>query len=153
MKYGATMKKASITTNATRRWATPLILVGGGPAAPSETSPTAIAPAKPALGVPRSSLGVIFRSLAPTEETRRSHEQHERHDDEDDRVRRLGVEHLREPFDHAERVAGDDRSHDRSEPADDDDREDDDDEVGAHQRVDLIHRRREHAREPGQAHA
>src|SRR5712692_10746211 len=77
-------------------------------------------------------------SALPAEQTRRLDQQHQGHDDEDHRVRGFGVEDLREPFDHAEREAGDDRAHDGAHPANDHHRENDDDEVGAHQRVDLV---------------
>src|ERR1700688_4951370 len=59
----------------------------------------------------------------PAEQARRADEEDDRHDDEDDRVRGLGIEHLRQAFDHAEREAGEDRAANRAHPANHDDRE------------------------------
>ena len=71
----------------------------------------------------------------------------DRHDDEHHRVRRLRVEHFRQPFDDAEHEAGHDRAEDRSHAANHHDREDDGDDVRAHARTDLVDRRGEHAGE------
>src|ERR1700751_2929455 len=76
-----------------------------------------------------------------------SNQEDDRHDDEHHRIRRLRVEHLRQPFDDAEHEAGQDRAKDRSHAADHYDREDDGDDVRAHARTDLVDRRGEHAGE------
>src|SRR5882762_3309144 len=81
------------------------------------------------------------------EEARRLDHQHDRHDYEDHRVRRLRIEHLGQALDHPEREAGHDRAHDRAHASDHDHREDHDDQVGSHERIDLVERRRHHARE------
>src|SRR5881296_2008869 len=65
----------------------------------------------------------------------------------------LGIEDLREALHHPEAEAGGARAHDRAESADHDHGEDDDDEVGAHERVHLIDRRRQHARQRREADA
>src|SRR6267154_1885633 len=81
------------------------------------------------------------------EEARRLDHQHDRHDDEDHGVRRLRIEHLGQALDHPEREAGHDRAHDRAYASYRDHREDHDDQVGSHKRIDLVDRRRHHARE------
>src|ERR1700722_9024198 len=74
----------------------------------------------------------------PPKQAGRPDQEHDGHDDEHHRVRRLGVKHLRQPFDDAEHEAGDDRAEVRAHAANHDDREDDGDDVRAHARTDLI---------------
>ena len=75
------------------------------------------------------------------------------HDEEDDGARRLGIEDLGQPFDDAEREAGDDGAEQRIEAADHDDGEDDAEDVGAHHGADLVDRRDHHAGEAGERDA
>src|SRR5271154_3580444 len=89
----------------------------------------------------------------PAEQARRAKEEDDRHDDEDHRVRGLGIEHLRQAFDYAEREPREDRAENRAHPADHDDGEHDGDDIGAHAWTNLIDRRREHARDRGEGDA
>src|SRR5258708_32738353 len=81
-----------------------------------------------------------FMSPLPEQALRPDH-QDDSHHDEDHGVGSLGEVHLRETFDHAQREAGDDRSHDGAHAADHNHCEHDDDQVRAHERTDLVDRR------------
>src|SRR5574338_1051233 len=86
------------------------------------------------------------------EKARRPYQQDDDHDDEDHHGGGFGVEHLGEAFDESQPDAGDDGAEDGPHAADHYHREDHDEQVGAHERIDLEHRRREHAGEGRQGH-
>src|SRR6201995_2986425 len=71
-------------------------------------------------------------------EASRPDQKNDRHDDEHHRVRRLRVEHFRQPLDDAEHEAGHDRAEDRTHAAAHHDREHDGDDVRAHAWTDLV---------------
>src|SRR6186997_3077620 len=79
--------------------------------------------------IPVAGLALMMLALLP-EETRGLDQQHDHHDDENHRSRRLGVEDLRQPFDHAQAEPRDDRAENRAHPADHHDGEYHDDHVG-----------------------
>src|ERR1700722_209260 len=83
----------------------------------------------------------------PPKQAGRPDQKNDRHYDEHHRVRRLRVEHFRQPLYDAEHKAGHDRTEDRSHAANHHDCEDDGDNVRAHARADLIDRRGEYASE------
>jgi len=84
---------------------------------------------------------------------RSPHQQYDDHHDEDQRVVDLRIKHRADRLQQAEREAGEDRTADRPEPADDDDRERVDDDLIAHRRLDVLVRRRQHAGERRERHA
>src|SRR4249920_2924531 len=73
----------------------------------------------------------------PSGQSRWLHQQHQHHQDEYHSVGSFGVEVFGQSLNHAERKAGDDRSHDGAHAADHHHREHDDDEISTHQGPDL----------------
>src|SRR5205814_121962 len=89
----------------------------------------------------------------PSSQSRRLYQQHQHQQHEYYGVGGLGIEVFGQALDHPEREAGDDGTHDGTHAADYDHGEHDDDEVGAHQRADLVDRRRQHAGKRGKTDA
>src|ERR1700689_5918677 len=111
-----------------------------------------------AMALPRRSLLVMSAAATaassamsgrPPKQAGRPDQKDDRHDDEPHRVRRLRVEHFRQPLYDAQHKAGHDRTEDRSHAANHNDGENDGDDVRAHARTDLVDWRGEYASERG----
>src|SRR3982074_2738979 len=68
----------------------------------------------------------------PSRQSRRLYQQHQHHEDKYHGVGGLGIKVFGQSLDHAERKAGDDRTHDGTHAADHHHREPHDDQAGAH---------------------
>src|ERR1041384_416766 len=95
--------------------------VNGTTASSSAMMPNTIISSRIACGVTgRVSSVNADMSGRPSRQTRRLHQQYQHHQDEHHGVGSLGIEIFGQSLDHAEREAGDDRSHDRAHAADHD---------------------------------